>query len=338
MTPGAPADAPSLRPEQTTPPEPRKRRFEVAGLRDYGIVITFCALFVVLAISSDSFLTERNLLNILDQWAPLGIMACGMTLVLIGGGFDLSVGAGFVLGGVVAAKVANSTGIAPGWIAGCLVGLAVGGLNGLLVTVVRINAFVATLATGIILSGAALAVTDGQLIVVDADGFDFLGRGELLGLKVSVYLFLATVIVTGVLLHLSTFGRALFAVGGNAEAARLSGVRVNLVRASTYAIVGLCGALAGVITSSRTAVGQPDGGGFADLFNIFAAVIIGGTSITGGFGAMWRTVIGVLLLALIGNGFNLANIDPVYQSMITGAIILFAVAVDVWVSNRRFAS
>jgi ribose transport system permease protein len=331
-------EAESLRPEETTAAEPRKRRFEVAGLRDYGIVITFCALFVVLAVSSDSFLTGTNLLNILDQWAPLGIMACGMTLVLIGGGFDLSVGAGFVLGGVVAAKVANSTGIAPGWLLGCLVGLAVGLLNGLLVTVARINAFVATLATGIILSGAALAVTSGQLIVVKANGFDVLGRGELLGLKVSVYLFLATLIVLGVLLHLSTFGRALFAVGGNAEAARLSGVRVGVVRATTYAIVGLCAALAGVITASRTSVGQPDAGGFADLFNIFAAVIIGGTSITGGFGAMWRTVIGVLLLALIGNGFNLANIDPVYQSMITGAFILFAVAVDVWVSNRRFAS
>jgi ribose transport system permease protein len=337
MSPGAQVNAQSLGPE-TAPPEPRKRRFEVAGLRDYGIVITFCALFVVLAVSSDSFLTGTNLLNILDQWAPLGIMACGMTLVLIGGGFDLSVGAGFVLGGVVAAKVANTTGIAPGWLLGCLVGLAVGLLNGLLVTVARINAFVATLATGIILSGAALAVTSGQLIVVEKDGFDVLGRGEFLGLKVSVYIFLATVIILGVLLHLSTFGRALFAVGGNAEAARLSGVRVGVVRATTYVIVGLCAALAGVITASRTTVGQPDAGTFTDLFNIFAAVIIGGTSITGGFGAMWRTVIGVLLLALMGNGFNLANIDPVYQSMITGAIILFAVAVDVWVSNRRFAS
>jgi ribose transport system permease protein len=337
MSPGAAVETTSSSPE-TSPGSPRKRRFELTGLRDYGIVLTFVALFLVLTFSSDSFLTTTNLLNILDQWAPLGIMACGMTLVLIGGGFDLSVGAGFVLGGVVAAKVANTTGVAPGFLLGCLVGVAVGLLNGLLVTAARINAFVATLATGIILSGAALAVTHGQLIVVDAHGFTILGRDEIIGLKVSVWLFIATVVSFGVLLHLSTFGRALFAVGGNAEAARLSGVRVNVIRASTYVLVGLCAALAGVITASRTSVGQPDAGGFTDLFNIFAAVIIGGTSITGGYGAMWRTVIGVLLLALMGNGFNLANIDPVYQSMITGAIILFAVAVDVWVSNRRFAS
>jgi ribose transport system permease protein len=317
---------------------PPRRRFHLAGLRDYGIVFTFCALFVTLAVTSKPFLTQANLLNILDQWSPLGIMACGMTLVLIAGGFDLSVGAGFVLGGVVSAKVANSWGVTPGFLAGCGVGLLIGIMNGLLVTVARINAFVATLATGIILSGAALAVTNGQLIVVSKPGFDVLGRGEIFGAKVSVFIFAATVIILGVLLHLTSLGRAIYATGGNAEAARLSGIPIGAVRTMTYAIVGLSGALAGVITASRTAVGQPDAGGFSDLFNIFAAVIIGGTSIAGGLGAMWRTVIGVLLLALIGNGFNLANVNPVYQSMITGAIILFAVGVDVWVSRRRYAA
>jgi ribose transport system permease protein len=173
------------------------------------------------------------------------------------------------------------------------------------------------------------------LITVEKQGFDTLGRGELLGAKTSVWLFAATAVVLGLVLHRTTFGRYIFAAGGNAEALRLSGVRVGLVRAGTYAIIGLAAGLAGVIAASRVSTGQADAGGYDLLFDVFAAVIIGGTSLMGGDGAIWRTLIGLALVAMIGNGFNLLSVDPVYQRILFGTIILVAVAVDAWARRSR---
>lgn len=311
----------------------RGRALSARALRDYGIVFTFVALLIVLTFASDAFLTTTNLLNVLDQWAPLGIIALGMTFVLIAGGFDLSAGAVFALAGVISAKAANSIGVAPGIVLGCLVGLAAGGINGLLITAARINAFVATLATSIMLGGVTLAITDGTLVFVRKAGFDTLARGELLGIRYPIFIFIALIAFAAVLLHRTTFGRYVYAVGGNPEAARLSGIRVGWVQTGTYVLVGAAAGLAGVILASRLSTATPDAGGFTLLFNVFAAVIIGGTSIAGGYGAIWRTVLGTLLLALMGNGFNLLNVDAVYQQIIFGAIILFAVGVDVW--SRR---
>jgi ribose transport system permease protein len=322
------------RPDATASPARAGGR-PLRAVRDYGIVATFVVLVAVLSFTSDAFLTSTNLLNILDQWAPLGIIAMGMTFVLIAGGFDLSSGAVFALAGVIAAKSANSLGVAPGILIGCLVGLAAGTINGLLITAARINAFVATLATSIMLGGVTLAVTDGSLVFVKAKGFDTFARGELLGVRYPVLMFLAAIIIAYVLLHKSTFGRYTYAVGGNPEAARLSGIRVGWVQTGTYMAVGLAAGLAGTILASRLSTATPDAGGYTLLFDVFAAVIIGGTSIAGGYGAIWRTVLGVLLLALIGNGFNLLNVNQVYQSIIFGAIILFAVWIDAW--SRRQA-
>jgi ribose transport system permease protein len=311
----------------------RGRALSMRALRDYGIVFTFVALVIVLTFASDAFLTTTNLLNILDQWTPLGVIALGMTFVLIAGGFDLSAGAVFALAGVISAKAANSIGIAPGILLGCLVGLAAGGINGLLITAAKINAFVATLATSIMLGGVTLAITDGTLVFVRKAGFDDLARNELLGIRYPIFIFIIGIAITAVLLHRTTFGRYVYAVGGNSEAARLSGIRVGWVQTGTYMLVGAAAGLAGVILASRLSTATPDAGGFTLLFNVFAAVIIGGTSIAGGYGAIWRTVLGTLLLALIGNGFNLLNVDAVYQQIIFGAIILFAVGVDA--ASRR---
>jgi ribose transport system permease protein len=305
------------------------------AVRDYGIVLTFLALVVILSFASDAFLTSTNLLNILDQWAPLGIIALGMTFVLIAGGFDLSAGAVFALAGVISAKAANSLGIPAGILLGCLLGLAAGAINGILITAARINAFVATLATSIMLGGVTLAITDGTLVFVQKEGFDTFARGDLLGVRYPVLMFAAMIVIAFIVLHKTTFGRYSYAVGGNPEAARLSGIRVGWVQTGTYMAVGGAAGLAGVILASRLSTATPDAGGFTLLFDVFAAVIIGGTSIAGGYGAIWRTVLGVLLLALIGNGFNLLNVDQVYQRIIFGAIILFAVWVDAW--SRRQA-
>lgn len=309
-------------------------RPSLATVSNYGIVFSWLALFVTLSFTSDVFLTKQNLLNILDQQAGLGVIAVGLTLVVIAGGFDLSVGAAFALAGVLGAKAAVSWGSTAGILVGLAVGVGIGLANGLLVTAARINSFIATLASSIIVRGAALAVTGGFLVTVRRDGFTTLGRGELLGLKYTVWLLLAVVLVASLLLGRTTFGRYIYASGSNAEAAAFSGIRVNRVRLATFAISGFTAGLAGMISVSRVATAQADSGTGLELVAI-AAVVIGGTSISGGEGAVWRSFLGVTLLAMIGNGFNLMQIDPIYQEIFRGSLIVVAVGVDAWARRTR---
>jgi ribose transport system permease protein len=304
-------------------------RLRLAALRDYAILIAFIVLFIVLSVSSDVFLTQTNLLNILNQWSTVGIIACGATLVIIAGGFDLSVGAIVAIAGVAAAKVANSVGVPAGLLVGIAMGLGWGIVNGALATIGRINPFIATLATSFMIRGVALAMTGGFIITVTDASYTTLGRDELFGVKWTIWIFAAFVAITWFLLSRTTYGRYVFASGGNAEAARLSGIRVGVIRGSTFAISGLSAGIAGVLVSSRVASGQADAGAGVELQAI-AAVVIGGTSILGGEGAIWRTLLGVLLLGLIQNGFNLLNVDPVYQQIFYGGIIIGAVALDAW--------
>jgi ribose transport system permease protein len=308
-------------------------RFSIAAARDYGIVLAFVVLFVSLSMASDAFLTTTNLLNILDQWAAVGIIACGSTLVLIAGGFDLSVAAVYALAGVVAAKTAGSLGPELGLLMGVLVGVAAGAANGLIATIGRINPIIATLASGIVIRGLALAISGGMLLTVKDEGFTTLGRDTLLGVKLSIWLLVVVIAATAFLLHKTVYGRYIYAAGGNAEAARLSGVRVDRVRTSMYIVSAVTAALGGLIVASRVATGQADVGVGLE-FDVIAAIVIGGTSILGGAGAIWRTVLGVLILALIGNGFNLLNVDINYQRMIYGGLILAAVGMDAWSRKR----
>jgi ribose transport system permease protein len=325
--------------ETDVQPIAAKRRMpevSLAGLRDYGIVVAFIALFITLAIASDVFLTKQNLLNILFQAAPVGIMACGGTLVFIAGGFDLSVGAIAAFAGVVAATTAADVGVTGALTLGALSGLGFGIFNGLLTTVGRINAFIATLASSIIIRGLALAITGGFLVSVDDPSFITLGLGEFLDVRYPVYAWLGFALFCGFLLWRTRFGRYVYACGGNAEAARLSGVRVGLVRGTTFAISGLSGGLAGIILASQVGTGQAEANPGIE-FDAIAAIIIGGTSILGGEGAIWRSVLGALLFQLISNGFNLMNVQTVYQRVFLGAIMLLAVALDAWARRTRTA-
>jgi ribose transport system permease protein len=317
---------------QTARP-PWRARLRATKYRDLGIVGAFLALFLALAIASPAFLTSSNLLNLLDQWAPVGIIACAGTLVIISGGFDLSVGAIYALAGIVAAKLATDVGVAAGLIGAVLTGVACGAANGFVVAGLRIHSFMATLASSMILRGVALALSGGFLVTVSDPSFATLGQDKLLGLKLSVWIWVAFAGVTAFLLTRTRFGHHVFAAGGNADAARLSGVRVGLVRGITFTISGLAAGIAGLLVVSRSSTGQADIGTGLELTAI-AAIVVGGTSILGGEGAIWRTLLGVLLLAMIGNGFNLLHIDPIYQQIVQGGIILTAVAVDAW-SRRR---
>jgi ribose transport system permease protein len=310
------------------------KRLDPSALRDYGIVFTFLALFVVLSVSSDAFLTTSNLLNILDQWSATLIIAVAGTLVLIAGGFDLSVGSIFALSGVIAALAVGHIGAWGAILLGVGAGLGCGVVNGTLATWGRINPFITTLATSIMIAGLALALTHGNLIsVLTNTHFTVLGRGQFGTIKYSIWTLLAFTLVCGYLLSRTTYGRRVYASGGNPEAARLSGVRVNLVKASTFALSGTAAGIAGAIVASRVATGQADSGGLGIAIDAVAGIVIGGTSILGGAGAIWRTVLGVLLLAMIGNGFNLLNVNSTYQRIFQGAIILFAVGLDAW--SRR---
>lgn len=302
--------------------------------RDFGIVVAVGALFAFLSIDSNVFLTKINLLNILDQNAPVGIIACAQTLVIIAGGFDLSVGAIFALSGVVAAEVQPHVGTWPALVIGICAGFGLGLVNAFLITVVRMNPFIATLASSFMFYGVAQVITKGFLVTVNASSFSTLGNGEFLGVKYSIWLFLAVALLAGIVLRRMALGRQIFAVGGNAEAARLSGIAVDLVRVTTFALSGTAAGVAGVLAVSTISQAQADVGSDLALTSI-AAVIIGGTSILGGEGAIWRTILGVLLLAMISNGFNILNVNPVYQQIVEGGVIVIAVALDTFSRRRR---
>jgi ribose transport system permease protein len=313
------------------------RRLSVAIVRDYGIVIAFVALFVTLSIASDVFLTWDNMVNLAFQASPIGIMACGGALVFIAGGFDLSVGAVAAFSGVMAAKAFAEWGLPmwPAFVIGALAGLAFGLGNGLLVTVARVNAFIATLASSIIIYGIAIAVTGGFLISIPQESWTKLGLGEAFGINYPIYVWLAFALFCGFLLSRTTWGRYVYATGGNAEAARLSGVRVNVVKTSTFAISGLSGGIAGVIIVSQTSTAQAEIGNAGYTFDAITAVVLGGVSILGGEGAIWRAVLGAFFLQMIRNGFNLLNVKPEYQNVFAGTILLAAVALDAWARRTR---
>jgi ribose transport system permease protein len=303
------------------------QRLRRVAYRDYGIAYAFVALFVALSFASNSFLKFQNMSNILDQWAAIGLLACGETMCIIAGVFDLSVGANVSVSGVVACKVANSASPTLGLIAGAATGLGLGIANGIVIDRTRINSFIGTLATSIVMGGLAIIITGGLIQTVLNTRFGALGQGSLFQITYPGWFFIAFAIVTAFVLGRTTFGRYVYAVGGNAEAARLSGIRVGVIRGSCFAISGLGAGIAGMLLASRTQSAAADLGSGMELTAISAAVV-GGTSILGGEGAVWRGVLGTLLLAIIGNGFNLLNIDTTYQQIVQGGLILIAVAAD----------
>jgi ribose transport system permease protein len=301
--------------------------------RDYGIVVSFLALFVALSLLTDTFLQKRNLLNILDQSAPAGIIACAVAICIIAGIFDLSTGAMFAVSAVVAATTANAIDPWVGILAGCLTGLGLGIANGTIVHFTKVHSFIGTLATSIVYRGLAIIVTGGMIVTVTDARFGRLGRERLFEARYAVFVFAAVILVTSFLLHRTTFGRYVYAVGGNPEAARLSGIRVGLVRGGCFALSGLCSGIAGVLAASRVSAAQADMGIGLELTAI-AAAVLGGVSIMGGEGAVWRAVLGILILTMIGNGFNLLGIDTTYQLIVQGTLILAAVAADQMLRRR----
>lgn len=303
--------------------------------RNYGILLVTIGLFVLLAVTADGFATERNLRNILDQQSMVIIAAAFMTIAIISGNFDVSVSAIFVTAPLFGLKVENLTGnVFLAVVAAIAVGLIMGAINGFIVTRLKINSFIGTLATSFMFFGAGFLISSRSLMRPETDAYRLIARSRFLGLTSATWIAIAVVIIATILLSRTRFGRNVFAVGGNMEAARLAGVAVNRVQTMAFLLLGAAAALAGVLNSSRSISAQPSDD-FSFVFAVLTAVIVGGTSIAGGQGAIWRTTTAAFFLAFLNNGFNLLQIDPIWQRLIEGAVIIMAVAVDTWTKNRR---
>lgn len=299
-----------------------------------AMVWALIALAILSNILYPGFFEWGNIENILYQNAPIGLVAVGMTFVIIAGGFDLSVGALFAGGAVLFAKFSNDVPIELAFAGAAAAGMAAGAINGLIITKLRVNAFVATLGTASLFGGAVFLYSDSAPIVSENASFADFGNGKILGLPTVVWVLGAGIVLGGILLARTIYGRSVFSVGGNDEAARLAGIRVDLIRGSTYVLTGLCAAIAGMMLASRVGVGQADVG--ADIpLDAIAIVIIGGTSLLGGEGAMWRTAVGLLLLGTINNLFFSLGWEAPAQQVVKGAIVIAAVSIDA-LSRRRY--
>lgn len=322
----------------TPAPDARAADAEQATLFDlirrFAAVILLVILFIALTLGSDAFLSTRNLLNILNQNAPLAIIAMAGTLVIIAGGFDLSTGGIFSVAAVAAAWIGLNIDPVLGLVVAPLLGLGLGFVNGLIVTGLKVHSFLATLATSLVFRGMSVLITGGTLIsLTNNTTFHRLGRGKIWEVNYAIFIMLAVFGALFFLLNRSVAGRGIYAVGGNVEAAVLSGIRTARIQMLTFALSGLAAGIAGAITVSRIATGSPQAGTGIELLAI-AAVILGGTSIYGGEGAIWRSFAGVMLLALITNGFNILNANPFYRELTTGLIIILAVALSAGKKRR----
>lgn len=310
------------------PQAPSPLRQRLPGIiRTYGIVGTLVVLLIVVTAGNPAFLSSHNIFNMLSQWSPAGIMAIGMTYVILTGGFDLSLSSGYSLCAVVAAYVGQSHSPAIAFMASLVSGLAYGLANGLLVAVVRINPFITTVGTGFILNGIVLVMTQNAAFLVDDPTFGLLGAGRWDGVPYSGMLLLVLIVAFGLILARTTYGEAIYAVGGNYEASRLSGLRVRTILASSYTLLGGCVGVAGSITASQLSSAQANIDPII-IFDVLTIVVVGGTSLAGGSGAMWRTAVGLGIIATISNGFVLLDISPYYQDVIKGTIIVGALALD----------
>ncbi len=300
-------------------------------IRKMGPLLGLVLLSGAMALLSDRFLDVNNLLNVARQVSINAIISVGMTMVILTGGIDLSVGSTVALAGSVTAGLLTAgQGMSTAILAGLLIGVVLGCFNGLLITRANVPPFIATLGTMTAARGFTLVYTDGRPITGMDDAFRFLGGGYIAGIPVPVVLMVIVFAAAYVVLRQTKFGRYVYAIGGNEEAARLSGIHTKKILLSVYSIAGLLAGFSGIIMASRLNSAQPTAGVSFEL-DAIAAVVLGGTSLSGGMGTIGGTLIGALIIGILDNGLNLLNVSSFYQQVAKGAVILLAVIVD----NRR---
>ncbi len=306
-----------------------RSRIESGRWGRLGLIAALVILSAALSILRPTFLTVPNLVNLVRQISINGILAVGVTFVLLTGGVDLSLGSLVALTGVIAAEMAHPDQfplLVP-VLAGIATGGCCGAVNGMVVTVGRVAPFIVTLGMMTAARGLALVVSDGRPVSNLSRGFAAIGSGDLLGVPVPVLILCGVAVIAAVVLYNLRIGRYLYAVGGNENAARASGVRVGWVKMFAYVVSGAMAGLAGVVLAARITTGQPNAG-FGYELDAIAAVVIGGTSLSGGVGGVGGTILGALLMGVINNGLDLLNVQSYFQQIVKGVIIVGAVWMD----------
>lgn len=297
-----------------------------------GILIAFfilCFILSVNPITRHSFLTWKNIFNVLRQISTNLFLACGMTMVIILGGIDLSVGSVIALSGCLAAGavVRYNFPLGVALLVGILVGVVIGALNGLIISKTTIPPFIVTLATMNIAKGLAYVYTGGSPVRVVTKEWQFLGAGYIGPVPTPVIILIFVLIITAIIMNRTRIGRYMYAVGGNTQAAIFSGINVSRVKFFVYTYSGLMAGLAGIVLASRMYSGQPTAGEGAEM-DAIAAVVVGGTSMAGGYGRIGGTIIGGLIIGVLNNGLNLLNVSSFWQYVVKGIVILLAVFID----------
>jgi ribose transport system permease protein len=307
---------------------PRRSAFaRLNAQTSLGLLGVYVILIITLSLMSPYFFTVNNLMNILVAVSTIGIIAVGMTMVIVSGGIDLSVGSVVALTGTVVAQLSNhmpmpaAIGIALG------VGLVVGLFNGIAITRIGINPLIATLGSLSIARGLAFVFSKGLSASITDEGFGVLGRGFVVGIPVQVIVMLVLFLLVALVMRHTVFGRSLYAIGGNAQASRLAGLPVSLLQMGVYLISSLSAALGGLVLASQLSAGAPAAAAGIEL-SVIAAVILGGTSLSGGKGTIGGTLLGVLILGTLNNGLTLLNVSSYYQEVARGTVLLLAVGLD----------
>ena len=297
--------------------------------RKYGMLLVLVVLIAFFSFGSKYFLTGDNIINVLRQVAVCGISAVGLTFVMLTGGIDLSIGAIIGMTGVMTA-IAMVQWHLPMMVAvliGLLMGLIVGFINGALVTYVNIPALITTLGTMTSVRGLCFIVTGGLPVYNFPDSFDVFGKGYVSVVPVPVIIMIIILVIGWYVLNKTRYGRYLYAIGGNAEAARLSGINVNKNKVLTYVYAGVLSAIAGIVELSRLSSGQPNTGNGFEM-TVITAVVLGGISVAGGEGKFFGVVVGVFVMGVLTNGMVMMNIYEYYQQLIKGIVLLVAVGID----------
>lgn len=296
-------------------------------LSEMRAVIVLIILAAIAAILSPVFLTPSNLLNILLEVSVTALLAIGQTYVIILAEIDLSVGAILGLAGAITAGVMSHGNVIEGLIVGLLIGAVAGFLNGFLTTYGKIPSFITTLGTMTAFGGVTLVYTQGNPISISSNAYQWIGQGYVLGVPVPVWIMIVLYIVFWLILSRTHYGRYVFATGGNEEASRLSGIAVKKVKIWAFVLTGMLAAVAGFIDTARLSTAEPTLGSGLEL-DAIAAVILGGTSLSGGKGGLLGTIIGAIILGVLDDGMNLLNVSAFYQGVAKGVIILLAVLLD----------
>lgn len=294
-------------------------------------VIALIILMAVITIINSNFLTANNLLNLLLQVTSNALIAFGMTFVILTGGIDLSVGSILALSSALTAGLVGSgMPVALAILVSLLLGCILGMLNGLLISYGKLAPFIVTLATMTIFRGATLVYSNGNPItkgLSDSFLFQFLGQGYIVGIPFPVILMFIVFIILYILLHKTAFGKSVYAIGGNEKAAYISGVKLNKVKIIIYAISGIMASISGLIITSRLSSAQPTAGASYEM-DAIAAVVLGGTSLSGGKGRILGTLIGALIIGVLNNGLNIIGVSAFWQQVVKGVVILIAVLLD----------